>query len=495
MTSMLAARPLLLSFALALAGCAGTVSSYGPSRLTDRAPSAPVSKPAVADSDLDSPPLLSRAPRSEPAPSELYLSNGVRVLFVERHSLPLVSISFLLRFDPSEAVTPIPTLFARALKSSAQRSSGSPYPFLSAAGVSTSTWCSDDVLSLEATMLAPHAKTVVSHLGTTVAAPAFRDRDLDLGRRDLRAERTWLRQYPNALAAVQRMLLGETHPARMRTFDVESIQATSLEALANFGNGHLSAENLTIALVGDFSRSEMVSILEARLGSLPRTAPHRASKLAPWREPAPPTSARLAIVPWRGAAQSKISFAFAGPPPQSEDRAALLLLSERLSASSGRLMHKLREEEGATYGVGAMTGWWRTGSAFMIGTAVEGSHTVATVATIAEEIARLSAELIPEDELARARERATTRAKSSGGSPYGKDLGRIETIATESLPLDAFARLASQLDALTAEDVRRVATKYLRADTMQIAVAADPAIVEVPLRALGIADVSIAPPP
>ncbi|HVH45945.1 MAG TPA: pitrilysin family protein [Labilithrix sp.] len=490
-----------LSMILALApsvGCAGSVSSYAPAMLTDRAPAVPVVAPAAAtDQDNDGPPPLTRAPRNDAPPSELHLSNGVRVLFVERHGLPLVSVGFLLRFDPSEAVNPVPDLYARAMKSSAQRSPRTPYSFLAAAGVTTYASCNTDVLVFGATMLAPHATEVIDHLSSALAAPAFGSRDLDLGERDLLAHRAWLRKNPSAHAAVQRMLLGDPHPARVRVFDVESIRAPSLDDLARFGRAYLSAENLTVAIVGDFRRAAVVSVLEARLGSLRRASPPRASrtKLPPWSEPAPPAIARVAIVPWRGATQSKISVAFAGPSPRSDDRAALLLVRELLSAFSGRLMRKIREEQGASYGVGAVIEWWRTGGAFEIGTSVEAGHTVATVDAIVREVARLGVDPIPDDELARAKGRVTARTTSSGGSPYDKDLYVLETVASQDLPLDAFVRLGRQLDALTAEDVRAAAARYLRTDRMQIAVAADPAAVEAPLRALGIGDVSIAPPP
>ena len=68
-------------------------------------------------------------------------------------------------------------------------------------------------------------------------------------------------------------------------------------------------------------------------------------------------------------------------------------------------------------------------------------------------------------------------------------------IAQQDLPTDAFVRLAAKAEELTAEDVRAAAASYFRSDRMQIAIAADPAVVEAPLRALGIAEVTIAPPP
>jgi predicted Zn-dependent peptidase len=375
------------------------------------------------------------------------------------------------------------------LGGSAEHSSSSTRIFLGAAGVTSYSRCETDTFILSATMLAPHVSEVLDRLGETVAAPTFESADVERGKRALNAAGTWVRKYPNASAAVDGMLLGEAHPARIPVFDDERVRRASREDLLKLAQASLTAANLTVAIVGDFQRADVLRVLDARLGRLRRTNAPRTA----WHEPPPPEQARIAIVPWRGGTQSKIAFAFIGPPPLSEERMALALLAELLGASLGRLTKKIREEQGATYGVDAHVRWWRTGGDFEINTSVETAHAVATVNTIVHEIGRLAAERVPDEELARAKGRMSSRAESSGGAPYMTHLSYLEKIALQDLPLDYFVRFAS-LDSVTAEDVRAVAAKVLRLDRVQIAVAADPAAVEAPLRALGLGEVSLAVP-
>ncbi len=483
-------------FALLLvlgAGC--THSGHVPMKLTDRAPPVPVVAPSSAVDLGESPPPLVRAPGFVPVPSEKRLSNGVRLLLLERHGIPQVSVSFLLRFDPSEVPSAIPDLYASMMTGGSDSySTRSLGLYFAAAGVNAYAYRASDTIALTATMLTPHARDVVDRLSATIASPAFETRDIDRGHRELLNARMRMRQNPSPVAVVERMLLGEAHPLRERTFAAERIRATSRDDFTEFETRYLSAENLTVVVAGDFESGEIERALEARLGRLPRSAAPMAGKASVPKESVP-TTPRISIAAWRGATQSKIAFAFMGPEPKSEDRVALLILDDLLGAFAGRLQKRIREDGGASYGVGTRIERWRTGTAFVVSSSVESSRAVDAVRKIVDEIARLSVETISDDELSYAKSRTSARANDSGGSPSDADLQRGIKIASQDLPLDYFTKLAARVDAVTAEDIRAVAAKYLRTDRVQIAVAADPAVVEMPLRALGIGDVVFAPPP
>lgn len=479
---------------VAAVGCARPVSFYVPATLADRnAPVAVVDPKTPADLG-ENPQPLKRSPATLPVPSEGHLSNGVRLLFVEHHHLPLVAVSFILRFDASEGVTVVPDLYALAMTGGSDTySSRSNKLFRGLAGVTALAQRDSDALVLQASMLAPHATTAIDRLAATLAAPAFETKDIDTDQHKLLDERMRARQYPSAMIAAQRMLLGEAHPARIRTFGIQQIRAASRDGLRAFKKANLSAENLTVVVVGDFKRTEIERLLEARLGRLPSTSPHPTRTSAPAWEHATAPKARIEIVPWRGATQSKVAIAFDGPPPRSRDRAVLAVLDDVLTSSEGRLQRLIREDKGASYGVHGGLEFWRTGSAFQIVSSVEARQTVSTVDTIVREIRRLATELVPNEELARAKGHVVAGARS-GDSPVARDHSLVTTIATQDLPLDHFVNAASRVEAVTSEDIRAAAAKYLRAEYAQIAVAGDPASVEAPLRALGIGDVSFAPP-
>jgi zinc protease len=465
-------------------------------KLTDRTPCAAVVAPAGAVDLGPSPERLVRAPSVVSIPTEKRLKNGVRLLLVERHGIPQVAVAFLLRFDPREALTPIPQLYASTLlQGSELYSTRSLWLFFGLAGVLPASHSRDDTIALNATMLAPHALDIIDRLGATVASPALEPRDVEHGKRALFDARILRQKQPSALAEAEQMLLGETHPHVSRTFAAQTIRALSRDDVAQFQRTYVSAEHLTVVVTGDFQPAAVERVLEARLGKLPRSAvaTTQTAQRAPAK--AEPTKARIAIVPWRGASQSKITLAFVGPVPRSADDAALRLVKDLLGHSGGRLQRRIREDDGASYGVSTRITRWTSQSMFEISSAVDNRHVVNTLGKLIEEITRLATEPVSEEEFLRAKERILAQATGSGGSPFEADLQCAIQIASQDLPLDDFAKLPARIDAVTVEDVRSAAAKYLRTDRVQIAVAADPNGVEAPLRALGIGEVGFAPAP
>jgi predicted Zn-dependent peptidase len=114
-------------------------------------------------------------------------------------------------------------------------------------------------------------------------------------------------------------------------------------------------------------------------------------------------------------------------------------------------------------------------------TAVETAHTAQAVKSIVAELSRVRTEPVDEAELARAKSHAADHA----------DERALATLAVSGLPLGYDEDVAARVDRLTQEDVRAAAHRVLATEVVQIAIVGDPDVIAEPLRALGIAEVTV----
>ena len=76
-------------------------------------------------------------------------------------------------------------------------------------------------------------------------------------------------------------------------------------------------------------------------------------------------------------------------------------------------------------------------------------------------------------------------------SSVNQTAAAISSIYTQDLPESYFKEFAAQIDAVTRDDLVRVAKKYVDIDHMNLVIVGDRATIEAPLRATGIAPIQI----
>jgi zinc protease len=67
--------------------------------------------------------------------------------------------------------------------------------------------------------------------------------------------------------------------------------------------------------------------------------------------------------------------------------------------------------------------------------------------------------------------------------------GAIASLYVQGLPADYFQQFAAKVNAVTAEDMTRVAKQYIELDRMYIVIVGDKSVIEEPLRKAGIAPI------
>ncbi|MDR3175591.1 MAG: insulinase family protein [Desulfovibrio sp.] len=168
-----------------------------------------------------------------------------------------------------------------------------------------------------------------------------------------------------------------------------------------------------------------------------------------------------------GRNQGHLFMAFPTVGQGDADEAGLELLQNVLAGQSGLLFRDLRDDQGLGYTVTAMT--WKAARAgamvFYIGTGPDKMD-------VAEEgfrriIAKLAAENLPEEELERGRN-GMLGDYYRDHQTLGARSAESALLVSQRRPLDAVRTMIDRAAALTADDVRELARKYLRPDAAYI---------------------------
>jgi zinc protease len=167
---------------------------------------------------------------------------------------------------------------------------------------------------------------------------------------------------------------------------------------------------------------------------------------------------------------------------------------------TSRLNQNLREDKGYSYGAFSGFGFRPWAGPFVAGAAVQ---TEATAEALTEFVRELEGILdrVPEEELERARNYVALGFPSTFQTVAGT-AGALGELALYDLPDDYYDRYVERVLAVTAEDVQRVAARYLDPDRVAIVVVGDLAGIEAPIRALELGPVEnlsvedvLGPPP
>ncbi len=403
------------------------------------------------------------------------LANGVPVVIVEDHTLPLVRLAVSLRIgsflDPEDQVG-LASLTATMMR---EGGAGDRTPeelderieFL-AARISVSAQDTEARASLRT--ITPVFEESLELFFDVLMQPRF-----DEGRFAVRKEnvREDLRQRnddaDNLLAREWDFLLYGRDSYLGRRMTVGHLDAIAKDDLAEFHRRAWRPEHMVWSVSGDVDTAEILAVLEERLGAWPE-APDAFD--VPWPPPhdAPAPAPGIYHVE-KDIPQGKVRIGNLAPRWDSWDnpeRAAIQVMDHILGASgfTSRIMQRVRSDEGLAYGAGGRFGFNPLGpSAYSMGYQSK-SSTVALAGAIAlEEVRRIRDEPVSPEEL----DLAKRSLVDSFPRRFESAQARAGIFANDAfLRRDHgyWIRWREQIEAVTADDVMAAARKYLRPEEM-----------------------------
>ncbi len=390
------------------------------------------------------------------------LANGLRLLVREDPRLPLVSLnaSFkagLLAETPADnGVTRL--LSKVLLKGTQTRTAEQLADEIEELGGSIGSEAGNNSLSVSVRVMQPDLRAGLGILADVLLHAILPEKAIS---REKDAQLAGIKAEDEEMTGLARNLLRENlfgaHPYGLRGSGTpDSVARLTRADLTVFRDRHLVARNGVLAVFGDVRAAEVRDLVEEALITLPSGAPAFTAVPEP-----PALAASREVERIEEKEQAVLMLGFPGIDVFSPDAAALELIDEACSDLGSRLFLRIREEMGLAYFVGSsqMAGLARGMFTFYLGTAPE---KVADVkAALHEEIAKLAAAGLTAAEVARSREKSIgqmeIRHQSNGAFAFQAAINELYGLG-HSYHLTQ----RHELEALTVEEVARVARKYFR---------------------------------
>jgi predicted Zn-dependent peptidase len=426
------------------------------------------------------------------------LSNGLTVRTVEHASVPVVT--FVLQVDGGSAADPAGQEGLAAItadmcdEGTGALSAIDVSEALAGLGAEYDVEVGADATVFSLTTLARFAERGASLLADLVIRPSLREADFDRVR-TLRLDRlAQLKDLPPAVAerAFLRLLYG-THPYGHLSIGGDA-------ALRGLAPGDVSAchasnfvpSRATLVIAGAMAHDELLRVAERAFGDWPVTAGRAVPGAPPEPDAVRPTA--LAVIARENAAQSELRMGLLAARRDTPDYPALVVMNAVLGGQFvSRIMLKLREEKGFTYG--ARTGFdWRRGLApFVLQTSVQTRSTAEAIADARGEIAALR-----DDRPPTAEEMALAKASLTRGYPRNFETAQqvarsVAQLALYGLPDSYFETFTPTIDAVTTDAVVDAARRYLDPSHLTTLIVADHAAVAASLSTLGLGEPRVLP--
>ena len=445
--------------------------------------------------DRSRPPELGPPPGLDlPDIQRFTLANGLPVLLMESHRVPLVEILLVVE---AGAVNEPAGGEGLAGMTAAMLDEG--------AGTRTTLEIADAIeyLGAELTTDAGQHNTVVSlHtplsklaealpiMADVALRPTFPAEELERQRAERLTTLLQWRDEPRAIASVAfaDALYGEAHPYGRPTLgNAASLAAMSPEDLLAFHAASFRPGSATLIVVGDVTRASLEPLLASAFGQwsggeAPAVQLPAAEQVA---------AREIYLVDKPGAAQSEIRIGRIGVERLTEDYHEIVVMNTILGGSfTSRLNQRLREERGYSYGAFSGFDFRPQPGPFVAQAAVQTAVTDSALAVFLREISGIL-ERVPDDELQRAKNYVALGFPQNFET-VGATAGAMSEIALYDLPLDTFDRFIDEVMGVTAEDVERVAEKYLDPGRVAVIVVGDRSVIEPGIRALDLGTVHVA---
>jgi predicted Zn-dependent peptidase len=417
------------------------------------------------------------------------LSNGLDVLIVQQHELPVVSFNLVIKTgaaaDPQERAGLASLTAALIDEGTKTRSALDISNQLVAIGARLGTGADWDSTGATLLTLTKHLERALDIYADVVANPSFPENELQLQRSSRLTALLQRRDNANAIAGLvyASLLYGRNHPyGHPLVGDELSLKAISRDDLRRFYETYYRPNNAALIVSGDVRPDMLLPQLERAFANWKSaTIPAiNVNGQLPARD-----KATIYLVDKPQAAQSVIAIGQIGVARSTPDYFPLLVMNTLLGGQfTSRVNLNLREDKGYTYG--ARTSFdYRSGPGPFIATA--GVQTAVTKESVAEFLKELrgirGARPVSSAELEYAKQALIRGFPRSFETPE-QISARLEQIVLYSLPDDYFNNYLANVRRVTTNDVARVAERYLDPSKMAILVVGDRRVIEPGLRSL-----------
>ena len=422
------------------------------------------------------PPPLAPRPLNLPEHVEITLPNGLGLVVVEDKRLPLISFRLAFRSgdanDPEELPGLSDMMSSLMTEGTAGRNSRQIAEEVERFGATLAVGSSSDFTTVAASSISLYADEILDLMADVTLHPSFPQNEVDLARENTKQLLIQQRAQPTFLASerLSQVVFGK-HPYSRLSPTPEMLDSMTRDHLVGYREATYIPNNAVFMVVGDVDRDAIIARIEQLFGDWkPGALPELNLPALPKR-----TERSVYVVDRPGSAQSNIVIANEGITRTSSDYFSMLLMHTILGANaSSRLFMNLREEKGYTYGAYSNLDARRLAGTFRASAEVRTPVTGASLHEFFYELGRIRDEAVSADELKNA------KSYLSGVFPIRIEtqdglIDQLVSIRMYDLPPDYLETYREQINAVTAEDIQRVAQTHVTPDQAAVVIVGDAA--------------------
>jgi len=391
---------------------------------------------------------------------KIELSNGLRLLVREDPRLPLVSIAAVFRgglLAETPATNGITRLMSKVLlKGTKTRTAEEIADTIEAVGGSIGSDAGNNSFSVAVDVTQPDLRLGVEILADVLLNATMPETALE---RERQVQLAGIKEDEEQLTTVARNILREAlfrdHPYALRgKGSAESVANLKRKDLLAFRDRHLVGRNGVISIFGNVKAAEVRELFETALGEM------KTGQLALMDAAQPaPLAQTVTVESLKEKAQGVLMVGYRGADMFSPDRYALELIDEASSDLGSRFFVRIREQMGLAYYVGASQMQGLVPGLFLFYLGTDPQKIEPVKAALLEEIGKLATEGLTEAELARSKKKMIGQQQIANQS--NDSFGYMAALdELYGLGYDHYKTLEREVDAITVQDVRRVAAKY-----------------------------------
>ncbi len=450
-------------------------------------------------SDRSKLPAVTKPPKLDwPEVRRTTLSNGLKLLFVERRETPIVELELLVDagYAADQFAVPGAASFTSAMldEGTKTRSALEISEELASLGATLSVNTALDASWVSLSSLKHNLDPSLDVFADVILHPEFPDSEIERVRKHLLARIAQEKSSPFSLAQrlLPKLLYGDDHPygaSFTGTGDEETVKAITRADLERFHAAWFQPGGSILIAVGDTTFEDLRDKLEARFKGWTGADKPPAKNIAAVENP---SKSALYLVDKPGAVQSMILGGVIATPARHPDRIRIETMNRILGgAFTSRINMNLREDKHWSYGSRSFLSDARGQRPWLVYAAVQSDKTKESLVELDRELRDILGPRPATDaELDKVKKNAILQLPGRFETKSSVR-GALSRIWMFDLARDYWETYADKVEAVTLDDIQKVAGDVIRPDQMIWVVVGDRTQVEPTLRELDFGDVTV----
>jgi predicted Zn-dependent peptidase len=444
--------------------------------------------------DRSKPPVLGPPPRvSLPPIVTRELPNGLKLMIVEQHELPLADFVLVVQgggtLDPAAKGGLANLTSSMLTEGTTSRNSLQIADQIAYLGIGLSAGSNWDASTVSLHTPTSQLDSALALFSDVVLHPSFRPDDFERIRKNRLTNLVQLKDRPTAIAdqAYASILYGSEHPYGHNLIGTEaSVTGMTTADLQSFYRSNFIPNSATLIIVGDVNALQIENKIKSLFGGWQRGVQTQFT----FGNAPKANATTVYLIDKPGAAQSSFRIGSIGVPRSTKDYFALNVMNTILGGSfTSRLNQNLRETHGYTYGARSRFDMRQSAGPFTASAEIVAAKTDSSLVEFMKELNAIR-DTVPTVELSKAK-RYLQLGMPGDFETTQQIANQLVPVVLYNLPLNYYNDYIANIEAVTQADVQRVARQYIDPASLAIVIVGDRKNIEAGLKAINAGPISI----